>query len=167
MFHRCPAKRHTQSNDPSNGTFVASNVRNHECAPPSGGDHGSPSFARGVFRISRKSLYIREVYKPFDLLASRHTGFRKLSATPVSETQAFHASRKPLHSYELYKFFWQNIPIPYIIPKTRRRSARKGPESGGKSPPTAVSRLPPRGSAGVAARGRGFPEGSSQVRITP
>ena len=24
MFHRCPAKRHTQSNDPSNGTFVAS-----------------------------------------------------------------------------------------------------------------------------------------------
>ena len=26
MFHRCPAKRHTQSNDPSNGTFVASST---------------------------------------------------------------------------------------------------------------------------------------------
>lgn len=42
MFHRCPAKRHTQSNDPSNGTFVASNVRIHECTP-FGGDHDSPS----------------------------------------------------------------------------------------------------------------------------
>ena len=43
MFHRCPAKRHTQSNDPSNGTFVASNVRIHECTPSQGGDHDSPS----------------------------------------------------------------------------------------------------------------------------
>ena len=86
MFHRCPAKRHTQSNDPSNGTFVASNVRIHECTPPRGGDHDSPSFARLVLCTSRKSLYIREVYKrlverpsnPLRIGPSRHR-YRDLS----------------------------------------------------------------------------------------
>ena len=33
MFHRCPAKRHTHYDAPSNGTFVASNVRTQECTP--------------------------------------------------------------------------------------------------------------------------------------
>ena len=53
MFHRCPAKRHTQSNDPSNGTFVAS-----------GGDHESPSFAARVLRNPRIPVHTGEVYKP-------------------------------------------------------------------------------------------------------
>lgn len=64
MFHRCPAKRHTQSNDPSNGTFVASNVRFHECTPPRGGDHESPSFAARVLRNPRIPVHTGEVYKP-------------------------------------------------------------------------------------------------------
>lgn len=63
MFHRCPAKRHTQSNDPSNGTFVASNVRFHECTPV-GGDHESPCCAS--LRDLRIPVYIREVYKTSD-----------------------------------------------------------------------------------------------------
>ena len=33
MFHRCPAKRHTHYDAPSNGTFVASNVRIQENTP--------------------------------------------------------------------------------------------------------------------------------------
>lgn len=43
IFHRCSVGRHTLSNDPSNGTFVASNVRIQESTPFSG-DLDSPSF---------------------------------------------------------------------------------------------------------------------------
>ena len=62
MFHRCPAKRHTQSNDPSNGTFVASNVRIHECTPPRGGDHDSPCDCVGLLDPCIP-VYIHGVYK--------------------------------------------------------------------------------------------------------
>lgn len=65
MFHRCPAKRHTQSNDPSNGTFVASNVRTHESTPEGWGSWFS-IFAT-CLRKPRIPVYIGEVYKPFDL----------------------------------------------------------------------------------------------------
>lgn len=41
MFHRCPVKRLTQSNVPSNRTFVASNVRVQEITH-GGGDLDSP-----------------------------------------------------------------------------------------------------------------------------
>lgn len=74
MFHRCPAKRHTQSNDPSNGTFVASNVRIHECTPSQGGDHDSPSSQAALATRAFPCISKRYISLVFQALPRRHTG---------------------------------------------------------------------------------------------
>ena len=67
MFHRCPAKRHTHYDAPSNGTFVASNVRTQECTPSRKAeilalhDAGPACLA-----VPRNPSYIGEVYNAFD-----------------------------------------------------------------------------------------------------
>ena len=78
MFHRCPAKRHTQSNDPSNGTFVASNVRIHECTPSQGGDHDSPSSQATLATRAFPCISKRYISLVFQALPRRHTGRRDL-----------------------------------------------------------------------------------------
>ena len=101
MFHRCPAKRHTQSNDPSNGTFVASNVRIHECTPSQGGDHDSPSSQAALATRAFPCISKRYISLVFQALPRRQQGFVTWIGATRSESPA--ASRIPLYIGEVYK----------------------------------------------------------------